>query len=75
MDARDSSESALLISVLWGGLPKYSFHAQNCPLFVFMGFVEFRARSGGNIEMQSVNVSFWDIREKILWWVGHKTTI
>lgn len=55
---RDSSESALLISVLCGGLPKYSFHAQDCPLFFFMGFVEFRARRGEKIEAQSVNVSF-----------------
>lgn len=58
MGVRDSSEIALLISVLYGGLPKYSFHAQNCPLFVFMGFVQFRARRGRKIEVQSVNVSF-----------------
>lgn len=58
MGLRNSSESAVLVSVLYGGLPKYSFHAQNCPLFVFMGFVEFRARRGRKIEVQSVNVSF-----------------
>lgn len=74
MGVRDSAESALLIWVLWGGLSKYSFHAQNYPLFVFMDFVEFRDRRGREIEVQIVNVSIWDIREKIVWWVGHKTT-
>lgn len=75
MSVRDSSESALLILVLCGGLSKYSFHAQNCPLFVFTDFVEFRGRTGRETEVQSVNVSFWNIREKIVWWVRYKTGI
>lgn len=40
MGARGSSETALLISVLYGGLSKCSFHAQNCSLlFVFTDFI------------------------------------
>lgn len=67
MGVRDSSESVDLSVVWW--VAKVLFPCSK------LSIVEFRSRRGREIEVWSVNVSFRDIREKINWWVGHKTGI
>lgn len=64
---RDSSESVDLSVVWW--VANVFFPCSK------LSIVEFRRRRGREIEVWSVNVSFWDIREKINWWVGQKTDI
>lgn len=57
-----------------GWVVKIFFPCSKLSIVCFHGFCRVQRQKGERIEVQIVNVSIWDIREKIVWWVGHKTT-